>query len=223
MDAIAIFLNEYGVLAIFFLMLTNGIISAPASEATLSLAGIYAAQSPNSLSTVIFAAIAGNITGALVLYYIGYFLGDEWAPKFGDSMKKSRSWVIRKASAIFPSRNVLQYLHIKINKNGAIWIGIFRCLPVVRSIVSLPAGMAQMAVYKFTIISLLGITVWCSGWVYLGYILRESWVIYGTAIGVILTVALLIIIYILHRIVKNDYEKWCAFNALANNTINTDS
>ena len=213
MDTVTQIVINHGLIAIFFLMLTNGIISAPASELTLAFAGIYAATTSTTILSVLLASVLGNLSGALILFFLGRAAGDTWLLECRARFLNSRFPSVRVMSRLIPTRLFLGYISQKLNSNGAKWVGILRCFPVVRSIVSLPAGMSKMAFIKFFLYSTSGILIWCAGWITAGYLLKESWVQYGFYVSLSLAIMLLCLVIFAHRKVLTDYSLYTEMKA----------
>lgn len=150
---------NWGLLALFVLMVINGSIGIIPSEVVLFLAGIFAYVSPeyNLIHTIMVATI-GNLIGAYILYFLGRAFGYDWLLKIK---------FVRK----FVDKRTLDAIARKYRKDGAHWVGIFRCMPVIRSIVSVPAGMIKMPFWIFFVYSGIGMLVWSVFWQLLGYFL----------------------------------------------------
>ena len=128
------------------------------SEVVLPLAGFIASQGRMGLVLVIVAATVGSVVGALMLYELGARVGRErmrgWIRKLPlmecEDLDKAEAWFARhgEASVLFG-----------------------RCLPVVRSLISVPAGVEQMPRGKFLLLTTLGSGVWNAIFVLAGYAL----------------------------------------------------
>lgn len=203
-EAINNWILNYGLIAVSFLMFFNGFISTPPSEVTLSLAGILSATTELSFIGVLVAGITGNFVGMYLPYIVGKKIGYQWIInlKLKFSQKgKFKKWI----SNYMPSEKVLLLFAEKFKGSGAIWVGIFRCFPLVRStITSLPAGVIQMSQLKFSIFSLSGIIVWVIFWSGIGYFIGESWQQIKT-IGTITLFVVLISIIIYLKVVAQRY------------------
>jgi membrane protein DedA with SNARE-associated domain len=201
-DSLDVYLQTYGILAVGVFMYSNGIISTPPSEATLAFGGILAAAGHHSLLTVTAIAVLSNLAGALTLYSIGATVGTSWLTGF-------RGWLIRKHMPLtfvnwfVPPQEVIDELKNTLANRGKIWIAVFRCLPMVRSIVSLPAGMTRMPLLSFISFSTIGMTVWAMLWEGAGYWLGSKWKAFGSRLHVVLYLMLaLLVLEVLRRAVK---------------------
>lgn len=179
----------YGLAAVFLLMTSNGFMSAPPSELILSLAGVLAATTNYSLIHTMCAAVAGNLAGTYILYIIGKKIGYKWLLKLKAKIEK-RGRLVRGISKFIPEEKVILLLSKTFQEKGAIWVGIFRCLPMVRSIISLPAGIINMSHLKFFTYSISGIIVWAGLWQGLGCFIGENW----KKVSAVVTIPLLIVV-----------------------------
>ncbi|PRY60730.1 DedA family protein [Glycomyces artemisiae] len=126
------------------------------SELILPVAGFLSYQGHMNFWLAMFFAALGSMAGAYILYYVGYFFGRE----------RTR-WLFEK----------LPLLELKdferSEKVFARWGGVAvlagRCLPLVRSAISVPAGIEKMPFWKFTGYTLVGSVVWNGIWIGLGF------------------------------------------------------
>jgi membrane protein DedA with SNARE-associated domain len=132
------------------------------SEIVLSLAGFLAGQGRVNLVLVLIAATAGSVLGALVLYWLGYTLGEERLRRWLDRIPLVDANDLNKADRWFER-----------HERGAVLVG--RCAPVVRSLVSIPAGANRMPLGQFVLFTAIGSGVWNALFVGAGYLLGERW------------------------------------------------
>jgi membrane protein DedA with SNARE-associated domain len=191
------YITIYGLAAIFAFMLANGLISGPPSELVLAFGGILATTTNHTILSVFCVAVAGNLLGTFVLYLIGRCLGVNYSFKL---LKKfNRRFKNNRISCLFPGNRTALAMVLFIKNEGAIWVGILRCFPVIRSIISFPAGIAVMPVSQFIFWSLGGICVWASLWIAVGYLLTETWSVLTLPLNIVLLSGLAIVIYFLKK------------------------
>jgi membrane protein DedA with SNARE-associated domain len=132
------------------------------SEVVLPVAGYVASQGRMSLLWALVGATAGAVLGAMLLYGLGVWLGRE----------RLRRWLER-----IPLMEVadLDRAESWFDRHGGAAVLIGRCVPVVRSLVSIPAGLERMPVPRFLLYTLIGSTVWNTGLVVAGYVLGSQW------------------------------------------------
>ncbi|OGD86072.1 hypothetical protein A2696_02610 [Candidatus Curtissbacteria bacterium RIFCSPHIGHO2_01_FULL_41_13] len=150
---------------IFVLMtLESALIPIP-SEITMPFSGFLASSGKLSLLAIILTGTIANLVGSYIAYYIGYFLEETILLK-----------LIRKyGKLILLSEHDYERAHNWFQKYGDKIIFISRLLPGIRTVISLPAGMFEMDIKKFTLYTLLGCLIWSALLTYLGYALGENW------------------------------------------------
>ncbi|WP_228545838.1 DedA family protein [Microcella flavibacter] len=184
--AVAI-METLGVFGAGLLVAIESIFPPIPSEIILPLAGFTASQGSFTVAGAIIATTIGSIVGAVGLYYLGQVLGvvrlRRWAEKVplmsGEDVDKAMAWFHRHGkTAVFTGRFV----------------------PIVRSLVSIPAGVDRMPLPLFLLLTTLGSGLWNSLFVVLGFVLGENWTVveqfmgtYSRAIVVIVVIAVLVI------------------------------
>ena len=131
------------------------------SEIIMPFAGFLAAQGKFSLLGVALAGALGCVVGSIVAYLAGILGGRAFIEKYG--------------KYILISRHDLDIADNFFNKYGSSAIFFSRLLPVVRTFISLPAGIAKMNFSKFVIYSFLGSLPWCYFLAYIGKKLGDNW------------------------------------------------
>lgn len=131
------------------------------SEIVLPFVGFLAASGAVSYIGVLIASTIAGILGSLVCYYIGYFGGKPILDRIGDKVPSSRK-------SIFAAKNTF-------DKYDKISVMIARVLPLARTYISIPAGIARMNVFKFILFSSIGIIIWNTVLISLGYYLGSNW------------------------------------------------
>ncbi|GIG38217.1 DedA family protein [Cellulomonas pakistanensis] len=132
------------------------------SEVVLPVAGYVASQGQMNLVAAVVGATVGAVAGAWLLYGLGVWFGRErlrrWLEKIPlmevEDLDRAEDWFVRHGGA-------------------AVLIG--RCVPVVRSLVSIPAGLERMPQPRFLLFTAIGSAVWNTGLIVAGYVLGEQW------------------------------------------------
>lgn len=161
-------MNKFGYLGVMLLIAIENVFPPIPSEVILTFGG-FMTQRENStltiLGVVIFSTI-GSLIGAVVLYYVGKLLNK-------DRLKVIVSGKVGKLLFIKPSdiEKADKWFDTKGNKT------VFYCrfVPVVRSLISIPAGMSEMAMSKFLIYTTLGSLIWNSVLVFIGSVVGDKW------------------------------------------------
>jgi membrane protein DedA with SNARE-associated domain len=128
------------------------------SEVVLPLAGFLASQGRLSLLLTIVAATLGSVLGALALYELGARVGSARLHRWVDRLPLLEEADLTKAEDWF-------------RRHGEASVLLGRCIPVVRSLISIPAGVERMPRWKFVLLTALGSGAWNSAFVLGGYAL----------------------------------------------------
>lgn len=165
-DLMIDFVNNYGYFAIFILIYIENIFPPIPSEVVLLSGGaLTVITDMNVLGTIIFATI-GSLVGAITLYSVGRAINKESLVNFLNGKIGRRLKL--KPEAI----DKAQIWFMKYQEKAVL---ICRCIPIVRSIISIPAGFAKMNVPKFILLTLIGSLVWNTILVNLGALFGEAW------------------------------------------------
>lgn len=153
--------TSYGYIAIFLLMLFESACIPFPSEVTMLVGGWYAADGRLDFFLVGAAGVLGNLVGSWIAYAIGRKTGRGLLDRYGKYVL-IRSHDIDKAEVWWA-------------KHGDAATFFSRLLPVLRTFISLPAGMAKMPFGKFTLYTFLGVIPWTYGLTYLGVVVEDNW------------------------------------------------
>jgi len=160
------------------------------SEIVLPLAGALAQEGTNgfSLPLVILAGGLGSVLGALILYAFG-----AWARRHG-----GRRVVLAVGRYAFLNEHDLDLAEAWFARYRGLAVFICRFVPVVRSIVSIPAGYNGMPLMQFLVLTAIGTTAWCAILAGAGWVLGANWPLVRTALSqyerLVIAVAAIVII-----------------------------
>lgn len=158
-------ISSYGYLAILLLMLLESACIPVPSELIMTFGGALAAGAvPGTklnLAGVIIAGVAGNVAGSYVAWAVGRYGGQPALRRWGRRLR-IREHDLDRATAWF-------------DRYGARAVLIGRLLPVVRTFISLPAGIAGMAPVRFGIYTMLGCIPWTAALAAAGYAVGANW------------------------------------------------
>ncbi|MFC7877844.1 DedA family protein [Isoptericola sp. NPDC057391] len=132
------------------------------SEVILPLAGFTASQGTLGLLPVILWTTAGSVVGALALYLVGAAIGRDRLRRVVDRVPLVRLEDLDTAEAWFA-------------RHGARAVLLGRLIPIVRSLISVPAGVERMQLGRFVTLTAVGSLVWNTVLVLVGYLLGEQW------------------------------------------------
>lgn len=150
-----------GYAGVFILMALESMIAPVPSEAVMPFAGFLVAQGNLSTIWVIIAAALGSIAGSLASYYIGFYGGRKMVSKYGKYLLLDESH--------------LDWTENWFRAQGEKTIFISRFVPVVRHLISIPAGIGKMNKGKFLAYTIVGATMWNTFLLYVGIYLNEKW------------------------------------------------
>lgn len=160
------FISQFGYVAVSALIFLENIFPPIPSELILPLSGFLVTKTSMTLPLVIVAATVGSVVGAYILYGIGRLLSQERLEGFFDT-KPMRMLG-------FHSDDVAKAIDW-FDRKGQITVLICRCIPVVRSLISIPAGTAKMNMALFAVYTLVGSLVWNTILCTLGFWAGDAW------------------------------------------------
>ncbi len=158
------------------------------SELVMPPAGYLAAQGRMNAAVVVGAGVAGSILGAFFNYFLAVWLGRPLLHKY------ARYLLIREAT--------LDRAEAFFRRHGEIGTFLGRLLPVVRHLISLPAGLARMNVGRFALYTAAGAGIWCAILTYIGWLLgRNAEVLQQEEVKRLTTFAILVLIPVMAVII----------------------
>ncbi|MFK4089984.1 DedA family protein [Kribbella sp. NPDC020789] len=141
------------------------------SEVILPLAGFAASRGDLGLAAAIVFTTLGSVVGALALYGVGAGLGRDRTRALAGKLPLVKVEDVDKAEEWF-------------NRHGPVAVLIGRLVPVVRSLISVPAGVERMPVPLFLLLTATGSAIWNSLLIVAGYLLGERWHVVESSVGV---------------------------------------
>jgi membrane protein DedA with SNARE-associated domain len=153
--------NDLGLVGIFVLMLLESACVPIPSEATMLFAGFNVATGHYSLFAITVAGVAGNLVGSWLAYAVGYYGRIELLERYGKPLHISANQLAR-ADRWF-------------ERYGSITVLVTRVLPLVRTFISLPAGVARMPFWRFSVFTLVGCIPWVFALGLIGKLARDNW------------------------------------------------
>jgi membrane protein DedA with SNARE-associated domain len=144
----------------FFMTLESMVFPVP-SEAIMPFAGFLVAEGKFGFGWVVFYSTLGSIIGSMISYVAGYYGGKPFVVKFG--------------KYLLLNTHHLESTEKFFKKFGSVTIFICRFIPVVRHLISIPAGLGKMNLVHFIILTIAGAALWNAFLCYIGQILRNNW------------------------------------------------
>lgn len=188
-------IQSVGYFGVFLLMFLESALIPIPSEITLPFAGFLAQKGTFILPFVIASGIIGDVLGTLLIYALGIYLEETVILKLLDKYGKF----------ILLSRHEYNTIMRWLQTNGTIVITIAKLLPGFRTIIGLPAGLAEIPFYKTLIYTLIGSTIWCITFTYVGFALGSKWnslapIFRKFELGIIVLLVLGILWYLNHKL-----------------------
>lgn len=157
-------IDSLGAIGVGLLILLENVVPPIPSEVILPLAGYRASTGAFNVVAVWIAATLGALVGALILYGLGAWLGYERLHRLA-----GHRWFILASQKDIDRGDKLFDTH------GGKIVLLARCVPLVRSIVSVPAGLSGMPILRFSLFTAIGSGIWNAVFIGLGWFLGENW------------------------------------------------
>lgn len=161
-------MESYGYIGIFFLIAIENLFPPIPSEVILTFGGFLTTYSKLNPLGVIISSTIGSLVGAIILYYTGTLINVK-----KDDLGKTNKW-------------------FKKYGNKAVLFGRF--IPIIRSLISIPAGCAKMNMVTFIIYTTIGSLIWNTVLVYAGALLGKNWSIVANVLSKYSKIVLFILV-----------------------------
>jgi len=189
--AVSNFIASYGLVAVFVLMVGESCGFPFPSEVIMPTSGLLAASGHMNLVAAIFAGAAANLVGSLIAYGI--------AARWGEPL------LLGPGRYIGIRRHHLEIADGWFRRWGLLAVLLGRVLPVIRTYISFPAGLARIDLAKFSLLTFVGALPWCAALAIVGYALGRNYdrisgpVEKGAIVIALLVVAVVVVWYIRGR------------------------
>jgi membrane protein DedA with SNARE-associated domain len=153
-------IGDLGYAGVFVLMtLESALIPIP-SEATMLFAGFKVDDGTLTLFGIVAAGVLGNLVGSWIAYAIGYY---------------GRLELVERHRIFHANRRYLDWADDWFNRHGDATVFFSRMVPIIRTFISLPAGVARMPFWRFSVLTLLGCIPWVFALGFLGKQVGSHW------------------------------------------------
>jgi membrane protein DedA with SNARE-associated domain len=152
------FIDSVGVLGVFVLMLLESACIPVPSEATMLFAGFNVSTGEMSLFGAVFAGVAGNLVGSWIAYGVGYY---------------GRIELVERHHLLNPRH--VEWADRWFARHGDATVLVTRMLPIIRTFISLPAGVARMPFWRFTALTVIGCIPWVLALTLIGKAVGANW------------------------------------------------
>jgi len=157
--------ESLGYLGVGLLVAIENVFPPIPSEIVLGLAGFTASKGNAWVVGMVIAATVGSVVGAWILYGLSAAIGPV----------RVRAIVIRYGTWIGFSESDLDRAEAWFDRRSRAAVLICRCIPLIRSLISIPAGFRRMPIGMFTLFTLIGSLIWNTLLIGAGYVLAEQW------------------------------------------------
>ena len=194
---ITAFISQTGYITVFLWMVMESMIFPVPSEAIMPFAGFLIATGEFNLWAVVLVSTLWTIVGALASYAIGYYWWKPFIRKFG--------------KYFLLDQEELDWTEHFFSKKWGITIFISRFIPVVRHLISLPAGMGKMRLLPFIVYTIIGGGLWNTFLALVGKYLKENWELvmqYSKIVDiVVLWLLILLLVFFVFRQIRKYRRK----------------
>ena len=157
-------IDALGYVGVALLVALENLFPPIPSEIVLPFAGVVARRGGATLPGMIVAATIGSVAGALVLYGVAAAIGPE----------RLRAFIVRYGRWFRLTVDDIDRAERWFDRRAVVAVLIGRCVPLIRSLVSIPAGFSRMPLATFLAYTVIGSLIWNSGLVGAGYVLGEE-------------------------------------------------
>ena len=165
-EAIIEIMNSWGYLGIFLLIMLENIFPPIPSEVILTLGGFMTTYTNLKIVGVILVSVLGSTLGAIILYLVGRIFNKERLERIVEG---------KIGKALHFKKEDIENANTWFEKRGYLTVFFCRFIPIVRSLISIPAGMTKMKIVPFLLLTIAGSTIWNSVLIGLGVWAGASW------------------------------------------------
>ncbi len=176
-------IESLGYLGVAVLVIVENLFPPIPSEIVLPFAGFVAQRGDASVVVMILAATIGSVVGALILYYISWAIGPD----------RLRLFVVRFGKWFGVKESDLTRAEEWFDRRSTTAVLVGRCVPLIRSIVSIPAGFRRMKIVPFALYTFIGSAVWNIVLIGAGAILGDNCDAVGEYVGIFQYVVIAVI------------------------------
>ncbi|HBZ00867.1 MAG TPA: DedA family protein [candidate division Zixibacteria bacterium] len=190
-------IDKLGYIGVGILMTLESMVAPVPSEAVMPFAGFLWYDHRFTFTGLLIASTLGSIIGSLISYYAGAWGGRPFVRRFG--------------KYLLLDEHHLDLTERFFSRYGDKTIFISRFIPVVRHLISIPAGVGEMNLLKFSIYTVVGAGIWNAFLTIVGYYLKENWYIvrrYGE-IADIIVIGLIVaaIVFFVYQYIKRSRKR----------------
>lgn len=157
-------IRQFGALGVTLLMFAENVFPPIPSEIIMPLAGFLASSGDLNLAAVIVGGTFGSVAGATIWYYVGRLI----------RIDRLRVLIARHGAWLAMTPEDLDRAEAWFARRGTISVFVGRLVPIVRTLISVPAGVTRMPVARFLFYTMLGSAIWTSALAFGGWLLQQQ-------------------------------------------------
>lgn len=159
-------MNSYGYLGIFLLIMLENLFPPIPSEVILTLGGFMTTYTSLNVVGVVIVSVLGSTLGAIILYLVGRIFNKDRLERIVEG---------KIGQVLHFKKEDIEMADSWFEKHGYLTVFFCRFIPIVRSLISIPAGMTRMKFAPFILLTIAGSTIWNTVLICLGRVAGESW------------------------------------------------
>jgi len=183
------FIDSVGLLGVFLLMLLESACIPVPSEAIMLFAGFNVSEGDLTMFGIVAAGVLGNVVGSWIAWAAGYY---------------GRLEILEKNRFIHLNPKHLAWADSWFERHGDATVFFTRMLPIIRTFISLPAGVARMPFWRFSALTLAGCVPWVLMLTFIGQQAGDNWESWKDSLHYVdYVVAAMIVIGVIYLLVRN--------------------
>lgn len=190
-------IEQMGYLGVALLVVLENVFPPIPSEIVLPFAGFVAQRGDASVWGMLLSATIGSVVGAWILYGAAALIGPE----------RLRVFIVRFGKWFTVKETDLHRAEKWFDERATVAVLIGRCVPIIRSIVSIPAGFRRMTIVPFTILTALGSLAWNLALIGAGAILGDQWDKVERYVGLFQWLVILVILWFVLRFIVSRVKR----------------
>lgn len=191
-------IEQFGYLGVFFLILIENVFPPIPSEVILLFSGFFSTYTNLSVFYMILASTIGSLFGAIILYYIGKIFNKNRLKKIVRS---------KIGKILFLKEKDIDKADEWFDNKGDKCVFFCRFVPIVRSLISVPAGMSEMPMLKFIVYTICGSMIWNTVLICAGYKLGDNWKYFLSILDKYKLLVIIIFIIVFIYVIIKFYRK----------------
>lgn len=186
-------IDSWGYWGVFLLMVAENVFPPIPSEVIMPLAGFLAGRGDMSLFVTLIVGTTGSVLGTMMWYYIGMWIGEA----------RLKRWAAKHGRLLTVSPSDIDTAREWFNRHGAAAVFFGRMIPAIRTLISVPAGLSNMPMWKFLVYTVLGSAIWTALLTFAGLLLHENYALVADYVDPLSKVVVVTVIAVyIYRVIR---------------------